>query len=398
MIRVAIQMLFGDATKCLGVVLGIFLSTFLISHMLGMFNGMMQRTYGMVTDVPLADVWVMDPSVEYVDGPAGLPPTAIDRVRGVAGVEWAVPMISMSLPIRLPGGALRSGLVLGLDDATFIGAPAKMINGRIEDVRALDSVIVDTISATGQLKTPINPDLHRLPDRSSPQDAPTRDLRLGDEFYVNDHRLVVSGLAKLGPQFLSRPMLFMPYSRVLQIAPPQRNLPQFVLVHAKSGIDPTALARAINDATGLRARTSKQFCDDTYWYYVRTTGVVDRIAFMVSVGVVVGVSVSALLLYVFTAENAWAYALLSAMGAPRRTITAMVVVQALTCGALGYGLGIGASCALGKYSPTDTLPYLALWQTLVGAGGAVLAICVIASVLSLRTVFKVEPASVFQRR
>src|SRR4051812_5822201 len=59
-IRTAIQMLLGDTTKFLGVVLGVFLSTFLISHMLGMFNGMMKRTYGMISDIPQADVWVMD--------------------------------------------------------------------------------------------------------------------------------------------------------------------------------------------------------------------------------------------------------------------------------------------------------------------------------------------------
>ena len=67
-------MLLGDTTKFLGVALGMFLSTFLITHMLGMFNGMMRRTYAQVSDIPLADVWVMHPSVEYVDGPAGMPP------------------------------------------------------------------------------------------------------------------------------------------------------------------------------------------------------------------------------------------------------------------------------------------------------------------------------------
>lgn len=398
MIRVALQMLFGDATKCLGVVLGIFLSTFLISHMLGMFNGMMERTYAQVTDIPLADIWVMDPAVEYVDGPSGLSATALDRVRGVEGVEWATPLIYMTLPVKLPGGAFRSALVMGLDDATFVGAPANIVEGNIECLRALDTVIVDTLSASSLLKTPEDPRAHPLPDRSSPHEAQTRPLETGDEFFVNDHRLVVGGLAKLGPQFLARPVFFMTASRALTIAPPQRNLPSYVLVHAKPGVDHAALAGAISQATGLRARTAKQFSDDTYWYFVRTTGVVDRIAFMVGVGLVVGVSVSALLFYLFTAENAWAYALLTAMGAQRATITGMVIVQAMVCGSLGYGLGIGVSCAMGKYMLTDTLPYLALWQSLVGAGGAVLAICVVASMLGLRRVFGVEPAMTFRGR
>jgi putative ABC transport system permease protein len=391
-------MLFGDVTKCLGVILGIFLSTFLITHMLGMFNGMMQRTYAQVTDIPLADVWVMDPAVEYVDGPAGLPPTALDRVRGVEGVKWATPLVYLTLPIKLPGGTIRSGLVMGLDDATFVGAPARVVEGKIENIRALDTVIVDTLSANSLLRTPVDPRAHPLPDRSTPQMAQTRPLRMGDEFFVNDHRLVVGGLARLGPQFLARPVIFMTRGRALTIAPPQRNLPSYVLVHAQPGVDPVNLAETINRATGLRARTSKQFSDDTYWYFVRTTGVVDRIAFMVGVGLVVGISVSALLFYLFTAENAWAYALLAAMGAQRGTITRMVILQAMACGAIGYGLGIGASSAVGKYALTDTLPYLLVWPAMVGAGGAVLVICIAASLLGLRRVFGVEPAMTFNRR
>jgi putative ABC transport system permease protein len=259
-------------------------------------------------------------------------------------------------------------------------------------------VVVDTIAANTLLRMPVDPRAHPLPDRSSPQDAKTRPLRVGDEFYVNDHRLVVKGLAKLGPQFLARPVLYTTYTRVLRVAPPQRNLLSFVLVRAKPGVDTAGLARKINETTGLKARTAKEFSDDTYWYYVRTTGVVDRIAFMVGVGVVVGLSVSALLLYLFATENAWAYALLGAMGAQRGTITLMVMVQTLVCGVVGYGIGIGVSCAIGTLIPSDTLPYLAIGWTLLLSGAAVLGICLISAVLSLRKVFSVEPAMAFGRK
>lgn len=395
MIWLAIRLLIGDTTKWLGVVLGVFLSTFLITHMLGMFNGMMARTYALITDIPQVDIWVMDPAVEYVDEPAGLPPTALDRVRGVEGVSWAVPLLTQSLRARMPGGLLRSALVVGLDDSTFIGGPDRIVGGTIEDLRQLDAVIIDTIAAESLMRTPIDP---RPPSHVSPHDAPTRPLVIGDEFYVNDHRLVVKGFARLGPRFLARPMIFMPLSRAETITPPQRNLVSFVLVKAKPGADPTVLARSISESTGLRARTAQEFSDDTYWYYVRATGVVDRILFMVSIGVVVGVSVSALLLYLFTAENAWAYALLGAMGAQKETITLMVIVQAVVCGSLGYGIGIGASCLMGRYFKTETLPYIALPWTLLTSGAVVIFICVIASVLSLRKVFGVEPATVFQRK
>lgn len=397
MVWLSLRMLFGDTTKWLGVVLGIFLSTFLITHMLGMFNGMMARTYALITDIPLADVWVMDPTVEYVDDPAGMPDTALDRVRGVDGVHWATPLLTGAFRAKLPGGTSRTALLVGVDDATFIGGPDTVVGGRIEDLRRLDAVIVDSISASTLMRTPINPRAHPTPDASSPGDEPTRPMRIGDEFYINDRRVIVVAFAELGPRFLARPVVYMPYSRALSVLPKQRNMLSFVLVRARAGVDPGELARRINTATGLRARSSAEFARDTYWYYVETTGVVARIGFMVGVAIVVGVSVSALLLYLFTAENARAYALLTAMGATRWVISLMVVIQSLVAGGVGYGLGVGASSLLGMVTPASSMPYRGVWWSLATSGSVVVLICTAASLLSLRKVFSFEPAMVFQR-
>lgn len=396
MIWLALRMLVGDPSKFLGVVLGIFLSTFLILHLLGMFNGMMQRTYALISDIPLADVWVMDPTVEYVDEPSPLPDTALQRVRAVDGVEWATPLITTGMRARLPGGVARSVLVVGIDDATFVGAPPALAEGRIEQLRELDAIAVDSISAHSLLKTPIHPRAHPTPDTSSPHDAPTRNLALGDELYINDHRLIVVAIAQLGPRFLSRPVVFMPISRARFVTPPQRNLLSYVLVKARPSVSPEDLASRINLATGLRARSAKQFSDDTYWYFVNTTGVVDRIAFMVIIGLVVGVSVSALLLYLFTIENAHFYALLIAMGTQGRTISLMVAVQALTCGSFGYALGLGASCLLAMLTPQSSMPYLLTNWAIAACAFVTLFICALAGVLSLRRVLSIEPAMAFQ--
>ena len=102
MLLVALKMLVGDRTKWFGVVLGSFLCTFLITHMLSMFTGMMRRTYALVTDIPQADVWVMDPAVQYVDEPIAMSDNALLQVRGVDGVGWATPLFTGTLPVRMP--------------------------------------------------------------------------------------------------------------------------------------------------------------------------------------------------------------------------------------------------------------------------------------------------------
>jgi putative ABC transport system permease protein len=389
-------MLIGDVTKWLGVVLGVFLCTFLICHMLSMFSGMMERSFALVTDIPQADIWVMDPAVQYVDEPIGMPDGALQRVRGTPGVLWAVPLHTSTLRARLPSGAFQGVLLVGVDDATLIGAPERIVEGRATDLRTYEVAIVDTLSANTSLRIPVEIP-HPLPGYQ-PLDfsGPSRPLRVGDELLVNDHRLIVGGLADLGPRFISKPVVYTTYSRALQVNPPQRNLLSFVLVKAAPGTDAAALAASIFERTGLRARTSAQFADDTYWYYVKMTGVVDRIMFMISVAVVVGVSVSALLFYMFTMENSRYYAVLKALGATDRRLVAMVVLQSLFSSAVGYGLGVGASCAFGLTASSNTMPYKAVAGTFLFAAAAVLLVAVISATLSMLRVRRLEPGIVFR--
>src|SRR5262252_8302663 len=118
MIYLAIKMLVGDRTKYLGVIVGVLFTTFLMAHLLSMFAGLLVRTYALVQDVPEADVWVMDPAVEYVDEIASLPSTAVDRTRSVDGVDWAVPIFTGTLRVRMASGEFRAVELIGVDDAT----------------------------------------------------------------------------------------------------------------------------------------------------------------------------------------------------------------------------------------------------------------------------------------
>lgn len=399
MMYIAVRMLVGDLTKWAGVVLGVFFCTFLITHFLSMFSGMMQRTYALVTDIPEADIWVMDPAVQYVDEPIGLSDIELSRVRGVDGVEWATPLYVGNQPVRLPSGAFRSVLVIGVDDATLIGLPSlgkPLVGCTRDDLRRSDAVIVDAIGSKTLLAMPATGGEWEHGQRQIDFQAPTRPLEIGNELLVNDHRLIVVGKAELGPRFLARPVLYTTYSRATQVSPRTRKMLSFVLVHVKDGQNAAAMARRIEKSTGLRARTAAEFSFDTYDYYIRMTGVVQRIMFFVGIGVFVGIAVSSLLLYLFTLENARYYATLKALGTGNATIGMMVAVQAATCGACGYGVGVGVSALMGSLVTSDAIPYLLTPRTLLFAAAAMLLVTVSASILSARKVMRLEPAIVFK--
>ncbi len=62
----ALKMLLGDRAKYLAIVAGIAFSALLIAQQSAIFCGLMRRTVGQLRDVTDADIWVMDPSVEYL--------------------------------------------------------------------------------------------------------------------------------------------------------------------------------------------------------------------------------------------------------------------------------------------------------------------------------------------
>lgn len=389
MIRLAIRMLLGDTTRYLGVVLGVFFSSFLINHLLSMFAGFMTRTYAAVADIPAADIWVMDPAVEYIEEPAALPTTALQRVRSIAGVDWAVPLYSGSLRIRLTGGRFRSVQVMGLDDATLIGAPADFSADAVRTLRSADGVIVDRNGAA----TLLRPRTMTGPDRS---DSASRPLTIGDELSINDHRAVVKGLTSVLPRFINKAVIYTTYSKAQAMAPPERNLLSFVLVGTRPGQDSAQVARAIEASTNLRARTADEFKSDTMHYYMENTDVIGQIGMMTALGVVVGFAITGLLLYMFTSENQKNYATLKALGAGNRLLVVMISAQAMICGLVGYGLGVGASCLVGHLAQRIGLPFKLTFPGMAATAAAVALVSVVAALISARKVATLEPGIVFK--
>ena len=86
----------------------------------------------------------MDRNVQFLDDIKPLSENDLYRVRGVPGVSWAVELYKGLTRSRLWKTAISSKrFLLGLDDATFVGAPPQMILGTLVDLRRPDAVIMD---------------------------------------------------------------------------------------------------------------------------------------------------------------------------------------------------------------------------------------------------------------
>lgn len=382
---VAIKMLVGDRARYLGILMGLTFASLLITQQAAIFEGLMARTYGFITDTGLPDIWVMDKKVLMIEDIKPLQDTMLYRVRGVEGVDWAMPLYKGLLKARLENGSFQTCHVIGLDDATLVGGPGTMIEGRLEDLRRSDSVIVDIVGAEGKLARAA----------SEPGGKPVP-IRIGDTLELNDHRAIVVGICRTTRTFQSQPVIYTTYSRATIFAPQERKSLSFVLVKAKDGEDKLEVCRRIEAATGLAAYTQKGFQDLTYDYFMKYTGIPINFGIAVLLGFIVGTAIAGQTFFNFTVDNIKYFAALKAMGARDGQLLVMILLQALIVGAIGWGIGVGAASLFGFLLRDTELSFLLTWKLLVISGCAILVICVLSALLSIRTVMRAEPAIVFK--
>ncbi len=387
---VALRMLIGDKAKFLGIVFGIAFAAFLITQQAAIFVGLMTRTFGFVSDTSYPQIWVMDKKVQFIDDLKPLQDTQLYRVRGVEGVDWAMPLYKGLLRARLDNGSFQTCNVVGLDDSTLIGGPPIMVEGKLEDLRRADSVIVDEVGAKGKLARPAPID----PVTNTPIGKPIP-LKVGDYLELNDHRAVVAGICRVSRTFQSQPVVYTTYSRAVTFAPRERKLLSFVVAGVEPGQDIKEVCARITKATGLAAYTGEELKRMTVIYFMKYTGIPINFGISVILGFLVGTAIAGQTFYNFTLDNIKQFGALKAMGAGNWRLLRMIVLQAVLVGLIGYGLGVGMASTF-SLLPKGELAFRLLWQGLVVTGVAITVICILASLVSIQKVMRLEPAIVFK--
>jgi putative ABC transport system permease protein len=385
MLWIAVKMLVGNRGKYVAMVAGVFFSALVITQQSSIFTGLMTRTFSFINDMRVAQIWVMDPGVQFIDDVKPLQSTALLRVRGIEGVDWAMPLYKGLLKARLANGKFQNCNVIGIDDATLTGGPPRMVIGSIADLRRADGVIVDEVAAKGKLAgPPLTPGGPRVP------------LQIGDVLELNDNRAVVVGIARTSRTFQSQPVIYTTFSRATTFAPRERRLLTFILVKAKDGESEAVVKERIQRQTGLAAYTAEEFKDLTLGYFLRNTGIPINFGIAVFLGFVIGAAICGQSFYSFTADNMKYFGTLRAMGATPGTLVKMLLLQALIVGLIGYGLGVGLASATRYLAANSELAFRLPWQLPVFTAIAVTLVCSIAALLSIRKILTLEPAIVFR--
>ena len=380
---VALKMLVGDRLKYIALVAGIAFAALLITQQASIFTGFTLRTGVWIRETTAggADLWVMDPQVQMSEGPKPLSDTALQRVRSVSGVAWAVPMYKGWLKCRLPDGTLTTVRLIGIDDATLAAGPAEMVQGRLDDLRR-DRAVIANVDDLGK-------DLALGRGKGRP-------LKVGDRIDINDNEVVVTGTYRAGKEFFWEPVLYTTYTRALAYAPPERRLLCYVLVKVAPGADAQEVARRIEQNTGLVAHTGEEFEWITADYILKKTGLLVNFGMTIGLGFLIGLLVAGQTFYTFILDNLRHFAALKAMGAANLTVLRMMCLQVVTVGGIGYGIGLGGACLSGIAFKASGLAFQMHWLVPAIAGLAVVVCCLGAGGLGMIRVLRLEPSVVFK--
>lgn len=385
MLLLALKMLIGDKMKFIGMVLALSFASFIIVQQAAIFIGLMTRTYGLITDTSQPDIWVMDPKVQFIDDIKPLRDIDLLLARSIEGVRWAVPFYKGLLKVRLKDGNFQQCNVIGIDDATLIGGPPLILQGKLLDLRLTDAIIVNRIGAEDKLAKREN----------GPRSA-SIPLQIGDRVEINDKRALVVGICESTRTFQSQPLIYTTYGRALRYAPSERKQLSFILVKAKEGFSPQVLAKRISKETGLMALTKQQFKKLTVLYYLKKTGIPLNFGVAVLLGFVIGVAISGQTFYNFTLDHLRYLATFKVMGASYSILTQMMLLQSLWVGLIGWGMGTGGAALFGFFSRHSDLSFLLPWQLYVLSGVATLMICSFCVFIALFRVYRCDIAIVFK--
>ncbi|MBK1883074.1 FtsX-like permease family protein [Luteolibacter pohnpeiensis] len=387
MIGLALKMLFGDTAKYLMLVAGLFFATFLMVQQSSVFCGLIRWTTSTLKNVS-APIYVVEERVEQINETNPMRDTDVARVRSVSAVRWAMPLYSGLQRARLEDGSYKSIQLVGIDAASLAGAPQRMVEGRLEDLRLPNTVIIDEL-ATSRL--------------SSDSKDPSKRVKIGDRFEINDIEARVVGICKAAKSFTGGPYIWTTYERALQYSPAQRKMLSAVIAAPIDGMTADQAALEIEKNTGLRAyvnrgfnKNQKDFNTSTVWWYVRNTGIPISFGTTVIIGFIVGIAICCQTFYSFVLDNLKHLGALKAMGTSNARLSVMLILQALTVGTIGFGMGLLATSGFAAIAFQQRMPFYMPWQIPVVAFFVIQGICMLAAMMGIIRLSLYEPAMVFR--
>jgi putative ABC transport system permease protein len=374
----------------LGLLIGITLS------MAGIYRGMVDDAK-VLLDNSGADLWVVqkDTLGPYAES-SSLYDDLWRGIRGMGGVEQAANITYLTMQVGKQEGDVRA-MVTGITPGGpgTPGWPPHLVAGR-QMTRSHYEAVADIASG----------------------------FKLGDRIQIRRTQYTVVGLTRRMVSSNGDPMVFIPLKdaqeaqflkdndairgqRRRTAENPAFNRPDVpglfdaviasqttnpyvnaVLVQVEAGHDPEEVAESIRRWKRLTVYTRSQMEEILVGKLIATSA---RQIFMFLVILsIVSAAIVAFIIYTLTLGKIREIAVLKLIGTKNRTIVALIMQQSIALGLIGFVVGkITATLVMAPIFPKYVL--LEPLDSLIGFG-AVVVICILASIIAIRAALRVDPA------
>lgn len=373
MLRIAWRMLAHKPVRLLVTWGGLGVLFFLAAVQLGLLVGWCNTTSAIITHAQ-ADVWVMAEKAPAFDYGTAIPRQRVFQARSVQGVAWAEGLLTAWNYWQRPDGRRVNVELIGLD-SSGVGGPWVMREGTVDDAFLPDGVIVDELF------------LQQLGVE-----------RVGDEAEMLGHRAVVRGISREMRTFTTSPIIFTSIEAARKYDKRYASDEiTYVLVRCAPGESVEVVRdRLRSQLPHVEVLTSREFALRTMGHWMLETGAGVTVVLTAALGLAVSVVVTSQTLFAVTQEYLANYATLAAVGFGRAQLLACVLIQGLILGGGEIALGSAGFALASRLSAPTNLPLQTTPAIYAGLVALCLAGCLLGAFLSVRTVLRLDPETVFR--
>ncbi len=365
--------LFHDKVRLTVTLTGIVFSVVLIVVQLGLFIGFTTATSNLI-DHSGADLWITSKNVPYVEQGVAFSERKLNQVRTIPGVADAQKIIAHWTQWKRHDGGEDSVQIVGINVDDPLERPWNLVEGRVEDLKSPDAVILDELYKQKLGVT-----------------------RVGEVFEIGGYRARVVGFTRGIRSFTTSPYVFTSFKNAQDYTRLREDQTLFILVKVAPGADVQQVRRdLLNRVKDVEVFTTGEFSRMTTFYWMFTTGAGVAVLIAAVLGLVVGFVVVAQTIYATTVDHIREFGTLKAMGAPNSYVYKVIMKQAAIAAVIGYVLGMFVSMFVVHASQKGGAAILMPTPMAIGMFFLTLAMCTGAALVSINKVTRIDPAMVFK--
>jgi putative ABC transport system permease protein len=374
MYDVALLSLLHDRGKLVAAISGVALAATLLLVQIGLFVAFLSTSSAIISRIG-GDVWVMARGTEVVDNGETLSAGSRAVLAARPCVRRVRAAVIAVATLRKPSGALDYLQLVGVEREQRPLVPWVLVQGVPSDLHAPDRVAIDE---------------HDLDKLALPADP------IGHGIEVGGRIARVAAVTRGIRSFALYPYLFSEIDTARQLAGMAEGQAQYWIADLESAACAASVIAGVQKHADMAAHTTREFARMTESYWVFGSGAGGALAFCAIFSLLVGAVIVAQTLYSITKEHEKELATLKAMGATPGELVAFVAWQGSFLALVGGVIGVSLTAALANVLSREGIE-IALTGPVLSIGAvAVLSMCALASVPSVRRVLEVEAVEVFR--